>query len=91
MIIWRVVLLNIILMAYLKKLIPKSSLKGPTSQFVNMEHSFYTKWMSDWESQRASNERGVRGTREKEKKVYAPVVTLLFRLFRPPHATKTDR
>ena len=72
MIIWRAVLINTIIMAYLNKLIPKSNLKGPISQFVKTERSFCSKWVSDRESRNASNELRVRGTRgERRKKISA--------------------
>ena len=71
MIIWRGVLVNIIIMAYLNKLILKSNLKGPMSQLVNMESSFFVQSgcrTGNHEVQATSAECEAREGREGENK-----------------------
>ena len=74
MIIWRGVLINIIVMAYLNKLIPKKETEGSYEPIRKneTERSFCSKCLSDRESRNASNELRVRGTRgEQRKKISA--------------------
>ena len=82
-----IVLINIIIMTYLNKLIPKGNLKGPMSQLVNMEKLFLFKvfvgpGITKCE-QRAQSARHARGGKEKISACSHPIVPALSPSTRP--------